>query len=148
MKTGSDHLRSLRDGREVYIHGEKVADVTTHPAFRNSVGSAAHLYDFQSLPENIEKLTFVSPTSGDRVSRAWQLPLSYEDLVVGGEAFRFHGPLAGPRRLVYCRNVHGDRSVPGVRLRARRGVARILSVRPGSRPFPYLRNHQSAGGSL
>jgi 4-hydroxyphenylacetate 3-monooxygenase len=86
MKTGSDHLRSLRDGREVYIHGEKVKDVTRHPAFRNSVGSAAHLYDFQSLPENVERLTFVSPTSGERISRAWQLPLSYDDLVARREA--------------------------------------------------------------
>ena len=31
-KTGADHLRSLRDGRAVYIDGERVADVTTHPA--------------------------------------------------------------------------------------------------------------------
>ena len=32
-KTGEDHLRSLRDG-PVYIDGERVADVTAHPAFR------------------------------------------------------------------------------------------------------------------
>jgi 4-hydroxyphenylacetate 3-monooxygenase len=30
-----------------------VDDVTTDPAFRNSVASAAHLYDFQSAPENV-----------------------------------------------------------------------------------------------
>ena len=28
VKTGADHLASLRDGREVYIDGERVADVT------------------------------------------------------------------------------------------------------------------------
>ena len=33
-KTGEDHLGSLRDGRAVYIDGERVADVTAHPAFR------------------------------------------------------------------------------------------------------------------
>jgi len=33
-KTGEDHLASLRDERAVYIDGERVADVTTHPAFR------------------------------------------------------------------------------------------------------------------
>ncbi len=67
MKTGAKHLQSLRDGREIYIRGERVADVTTHPAFRNSVKSAANLYDFQN--EHPEKMTFVSPDTGDRVSR-------------------------------------------------------------------------------
>ena len=32
--TGAEYLESLRDGREVYIYGERVKDVTTHPAFR------------------------------------------------------------------------------------------------------------------
>ncbi len=36
-KTGADHIASLRDGRDVYIYGERVGDVTAHPAFRNSV---------------------------------------------------------------------------------------------------------------
>ena len=34
-----------RDGREVYIYGERVKDVTTHPAFRNAARSIARLYD-------------------------------------------------------------------------------------------------------
>ena len=58
-KTGAAHLASLRDGREVWINGKKVADVTTHPAFRNSCQSAADLYDFQARPENIEMMTFL-----------------------------------------------------------------------------------------
>src|SRR5712692_8540507 len=71
MKTGERRLQSLRDGREVYILGRQVADVTTHPAFRNSVASAAYVYDFQSNPDNVERMTFVSPDTGDRVSRSW-----------------------------------------------------------------------------
>src|SRR5271166_2723227 len=43
--TGQEYLSSLRDGREVYIYGERVADVTTHPAFRNAARSIARLYD-------------------------------------------------------------------------------------------------------
>ena len=38
-------LESLRDGREVYVYGERVKDVTTHPAFRNAARSIARLYD-------------------------------------------------------------------------------------------------------
>jgi 4-hydroxyphenylacetate 3-monooxygenase len=80
MKTGADHIKSLRDRRMVYVHGQLVEDVVDHPAYRNAVRSVAHLYDFQAAPENLERMTFVSPTSGDRVNRCWQLPHSYEEL--------------------------------------------------------------------
>jgi 4-hydroxyphenylacetate 3-monooxygenase len=43
--TGAEFLASLRDGREVYIYGERVEDVTTHPALRNAAVSVAKLYD-------------------------------------------------------------------------------------------------------
>ena len=43
--TGAEYLASLDDGREVYIYGERVNDVTTHPAFRNTARSIARLYD-------------------------------------------------------------------------------------------------------
>ena len=36
-KTGAEHIKSLKDGRTVYIDGKLVDDVTEHPAFRNSV---------------------------------------------------------------------------------------------------------------
>src|SRR3984893_4261567 len=43
--TGKEYIESLRDGREIYIYGERVKDVTTHPAFRNTVRMLARLYD-------------------------------------------------------------------------------------------------------
>jgi 4-hydroxyphenylacetate 3-monooxygenase len=86
MRTGETHLESLRDGRQVYFLGESVTDVTSHPAFRNAVASAARLYDYQSDPGNLEKMTFPSPETGEAVSRAWQLPKNYADLVARREA--------------------------------------------------------------
>ena len=86
MKSGQTHLESLRDNREIYIHGKRVDDVTTDPAFRNAAASAARLYDFQCAPENVERMTFASPMTGDRVNRCWQLPESYEDLAARREA--------------------------------------------------------------
>jgi 4-hydroxyphenylacetate 3-monooxygenase len=47
LKTGAEHLKSLRDGRVVYIGSEKVDDVTTHPAFRNGARSMAAIYDMK-----------------------------------------------------------------------------------------------------
>src|ERR1041385_48874 len=83
VKTGADHLRSLRDGRAVYIDGERVDDVTTHPAFRNAVQVAAALYDYQARPETQERMTFARSGEGGsrRINRSWQMPKSYDELV-------------------------------------------------------------------
>jgi 4-hydroxyphenylacetate 3-monooxygenase len=83
VKTGADHLVALRDGREVYIDGERVSDVTTHPAFRNAVHAAAALYDYQARRENIERMTFApAPGTGyARINRCWQFPQSHAELV-------------------------------------------------------------------
>src|ERR1700693_2291832 len=87
-KTGAEHIASLRDGRTVYIDGKLVADVTTHPAFQNSVKSAAALYDFQAQPENIELMTFKPDGCNHRVNRAWQMPKSYEEMVLRRKALQ------------------------------------------------------------
>ena len=34
LRTGKEHLESLRDGRVVYVGGERIDDVTTHPALQ------------------------------------------------------------------------------------------------------------------
>jgi 4-hydroxyphenylacetate 3-monooxygenase len=88
VKTGADHLVALRDGREVYIDGEQVADVTTHPAFRNAVHQVAALYDYQAQPENLERMTFSSTARGGyaRINRCWQLPKSHAELVARRQA--------------------------------------------------------------
>lgn len=62
--TGEEYIESLRDGREVWLHGEKVKDVTTHPAFRNSVRSIARLYDALHDPEYKDVLTAPTDTGG------------------------------------------------------------------------------------
>jgi len=80
-KTGAEHLAQLRDGRAIYLDGQRVDDHVDHPAYRNSVRSAAALYDYQSEPARAETMTFVSPTSGERVNRAWQLPRDHSELV-------------------------------------------------------------------
>src|SRR3984885_3299017 len=80
-KTGAEHIKSLQDGRTVYLNGELVSDVTEHKAFRNSVRSAAALYDFQARPEHIELMTFQPNGSNRRVNRAWQMLRNYEEMV-------------------------------------------------------------------
>src|SRR5215469_1011774 len=57
MFNGERYLASLRDAREVYIYGERVKDVTEHPAFRNSCRSIARLYDALHDPKQRDILT-------------------------------------------------------------------------------------------
>ena len=50
-KTGAEYIAGLKERpREVWIRGERVEDVTTHPALRNGVRSVAALYDLQTDP--------------------------------------------------------------------------------------------------
>src|ERR1700736_1765392 len=81
MKTGAAHMASLQDGRAVFLEGRRIADVTVDPAFRNIVATAAMFYDHAHDAANRDLMTVVSPTSGERVSRAWHLPRSYAELL-------------------------------------------------------------------
>jgi 4-hydroxyphenylacetate 3-monooxygenase len=94
--TGEEYLESLRDGREIWLHGERIDDVTTHPAFRNSARSVARLYDALHDPEHRDVLTTASDTtSGARTHPFFVAPRSEQDLVASRDA------IAGWQRLVY-----------------------------------------------
>ena len=79
LKTGSEHLESLRDGRRVYIGSELVEDVTTHDAFRNAASTFAMLYDRKNAPENREIMSFEE--DGERFSSWFLMPRSTDDLL-------------------------------------------------------------------
>jgi 4-hydroxyphenylacetate 3-monooxygenase len=85
--TGAEYLASLRDGREVWIYGERVDDVTVHPAFRNSARSVARLYDALHDPAQRDVLTVPTDTgSGGFTHPFFRAPTSAGDLVKGRDA--------------------------------------------------------------
>ena len=45
IKTGAEYRASLQDGRQVWMNGERIKDVTTHPAFKPVVDIRARIYD-------------------------------------------------------------------------------------------------------
>ena len=92
---GTEYLDSLKDGREVYIYGERVEDVTTHPAFRNSARTMAKLYD--SLHDDAKRDELTCPTdtgSSGYTHKFFRVARSAEDLVGQRDAPR------DPRRAV------------------------------------------------
>src|SRR5215475_2247710 len=80
LRTGAEYLRSLQDGRQVFVEGERVTDVVRHPAFREAARAIARLYDIVAAPENRERMTFPSPKTGAPVLRAYQIPRTHADL--------------------------------------------------------------------
>ena len=77
---GARYIESLRDGREIWLHGEKVSDVTQHPAFRNVVATFAGLYDLQHQTATREIMTYVDP-DGVRGSVSYLPPASPDELL-------------------------------------------------------------------
>src|SRR5690606_23632413 len=85
--TGSEYIESLRDGRTVIIGGERVADVTIHPAFRNSVRSIARMYDAMHDAEMSKVLMTGTDTgNGGQTHRFFKAPRSSEEMVQQREA--------------------------------------------------------------
>ena len=80
-RTGQQYLSGLREqAAEVYISGERVTDVTTHPALRNGAATVASLYDMQHRDSLGHEMTYISPSSGEPVGLSFITPRTQEDL--------------------------------------------------------------------
>lgn len=85
--TGKQYKERLQKANNnVYVNGERVDDVTTHPAFKNVIESMAKLYDIQH--EKPEKMLYTSPTTGDKVGMTFLHPMTKEDLFKRREAIQ------------------------------------------------------------
>src|SRR5215472_11084248 len=85
--TGAEYIESLHDGREVYFDGDRVTDLTTHPAFRNSIRSIARLYDALHDPKTRDLLTCPTDTgSGGYTHKYFRVARSRDDMVAQRDA--------------------------------------------------------------
>src|SRR3984893_18510414 len=85
--TGPEFLESLRDWREVCIYGDRVNDVTTHPAFRNAAASVARLYDALHCAKSKDVLTAPTDTgSGGYTHKFFKAAFSREDVIAHRDA--------------------------------------------------------------
>lgn len=79
-RTGQQYIKGLQEQeREVWLRGERVEDVTTHPGLRNGVRAVAALYDMEHDAEVRDEMTYVSLSSGDRVGLSFIIPRTKED---------------------------------------------------------------------
>ncbi|MBI3327691.1 MAG: Pyoverdin chromophore biosynthetic protein pvcC, partial [Nitrospinae bacterium] len=85
--TGEEYLESLRDGREIWLYGERVKDVTTHPAFRNTARMVARLYNALHDPSQQAVLTTETDTgSGGRTHKFFRASRSPQELLEARDA--------------------------------------------------------------
>jgi 4-hydroxyphenylacetate 3-monooxygenase len=77
IRTGEEYRDSIRDTREVYMNGERVSDVTTHPQFKPLVDIRARIYDMQHEEETRDLMTLEQ--DGERNAIGNALPYSQDD---------------------------------------------------------------------
>jgi 4-hydroxyphenylacetate 3-monooxygenase len=58
IRTGEEYRAGLRDGREIWIDGERVQDVTVHPGFKPVVDLKARMYDMAHEPASAEIMSY------------------------------------------------------------------------------------------
>lgn len=79
IRTGDEYRNSIRDGRQVWIDGEKVDDVTTHPMFKPIVDVRARIYDLAHEEATQAVMTYRDGTTGELNAIANRLPTTRQD---------------------------------------------------------------------
>jgi len=94
LMTAQEYRESLKDGRIVYMGGEKIEDVNRHPMLKVCIETAALDYEMTHMPE-YRDLAVVTLDSGEAISRYYHQPVNGEDLLkrheLMVEATRFGG---------------------------------------------------------
>jgi 4-hydroxyphenylacetate 3-monooxygenase len=80
LRTAEGFLEALRDGREIWLEGERVQDVTAHPRLRGAARTIAELYALQHRPELHDRLSFALDVSGERIGYSHIQPKTVDDL--------------------------------------------------------------------
>lgn len=80
IRTGAQYINALRDGREVWHAGRRIADVTTHSGFSGTIKTLADLYDKQHQREYRDIMTVAH--DGERISYSYLPPRNAEQLAL------------------------------------------------------------------
>src|SRR3954464_8269452 len=85
-RTGEQFLNGLRGPREIWVDGERIADVASHPKLRGAAHALAEIYDLQ----HVERTTCLmpDPETGEPIPARHMIPRAREDLTRRGKALR------------------------------------------------------------
>jgi 4-hydroxyphenylacetate 3-monooxygenase len=85
-RTGEQFLKGLRGSREVWVDGERVADVVDHPKLRGAAHALAEVFDLHH--KHADTCLMPDPESGEPIPVSHMIPRSREDLLRRGKALR------------------------------------------------------------
>ena len=98
IRTGEAYRDGIRDGREVWMDGERVPDVTRHPALKPIIDVKARMYDMAFEAAHQDTLTYVAGNQRKSIfnlppteQKDWHDKLAAVDLVmrdIGGVVTR------------------------------------------------------------
>ena len=77
IRTGKQYRDSLRDGREIWINGERVEDPSTHPQIKPAVDARAYIYDMQHDTKTKAAMTYEE--DGEDFAIGLRLPFEQQD---------------------------------------------------------------------
>ena len=77
IRTGEEYRSSLDDGREVWINGERVEDICSHPQLKPVIDVRSRIYDMQHDPDTQKQTTYEE--NGERFAIGLRLPYEKKD---------------------------------------------------------------------
>src|SRR5687767_3004670 len=89
MRSGDAYVAGLRDGRSVFLDGERVDDVTKHPAFAEPIRRIADTYDRARSTDALDITSYLDAATGERYAAMWLMPRSAADLEARRRVHRF-----------------------------------------------------------
>ena len=141
IRTGAQYRDSIRDGRQVWINGERVKDVTTHPMFRPLVDVRARIYDMQHDPQFADALSHLSeagevcavPLKLPRTRDDWHAKRAAVEAVlneIGGVVTRVGDETVGEMWSLFDGQSILDEANPAFSENIRRHVERVVQLDP------------------
>ena len=85
LRTAKQYVESLRDGRVIYLNGQKIPDITKNPEFKGSINARAMSYELYDHPKFKDLLTLEE--KGERSLFLWKQPKNREDLLRRREVY-------------------------------------------------------------
>ena len=77
IRTGEEYRSSLDDGREVWINGQRVEDICSHPQLKPVIDVRSRIYDMQHDPDTQKQTTYEE--NGERFAIGLRLPYEKKD---------------------------------------------------------------------
>jgi 4-hydroxybutyryl-CoA dehydratase/vinylacetyl-CoA-Delta-isomerase len=86
LRKPEQYVESLRDGREVYMKGKRIEDVTKEPALWPGITHIATEYRVYDMPEYRDLFVTYSDELKEDICRLWKIPRCADDLLKRSDA--------------------------------------------------------------